>query len=363
MANFLLKCFPFPKYLQIPSVGMDISDKTIKFAELENYEGQIRLKNFGKKGIEKGIVERGEIKKPEELIKHLAFFKNELSNKYVSVSLPEEKGFLKVVKLPFMKESQIRKSLTVQIEEIVPLSSEDVVFDFSIISSSVKNNITKVVLSVFPKKLAEDYVLVFEKAGYVPTIFELESQSIMRPLVDPAEKEAVMVVDFGKTRTSFLVGEGGVVKFSSSAVVAGEHIDKVIAKKTNSDISVIEKAKVNYSFNKSGDEEIFSTMLPIVSALKDEARKIIQYWSTHSVNQVFNNREISKIILCGGDAILPGIADYFAYELKKPVEIGNPWCNITSFDKYVPKIKKEESLKYVTALGLAMRSIDSDLCV
>ena len=85
--------------------------------------------------------------------------------------------------------------------------------------------------------------------------------------------------------------------------------------------------------------------------------KIIQYWKTHAVEQGFDNSEISKVVLCGGESSLPGLVDYFAYELKKSVEIGNPWCNITSFEDYVPEIEKKESLKYVTSLGLAMRSI------
>jgi type IV pilus assembly protein PilM len=354
--GFFLKFFPFPRYLQIPAVGIDISDRSIKYVELEKYGGGLKLKKFGKKNIDKGIVEKGEIKQKEDLIKSLGLLKQELANNYIIASLPEEKAFLKVVQLPFMEEYQVSKSLEVQIEEIVPFSPKEIVFDFDIIDKSVQKNKMQIALSAFSRKTAKDYAEVFQKAGFAPIAFEVESQSVFRLLVEPAFGEAVMVIDFGKTRTSFSVGEEGFVKFASTINVAGEHIDRALAKNLNLDIFEAEREKRKQVVRKTAQESVLTSVVPVISVIKDEARRIVTFWQTHTKEQGFKNKEISQIILCGGDSNMIGLTDYLAYELKIPVEIGNPWLNITDFEDHVPEIERNKSLMYVTALGLALRS-------
>jgi len=68
-------------------------------------------------------------------------------------------------------------------------------------------------------------------------------------------------------------------------------------------------------------------------------------------------KKIAKILLCGGDSNLFGFSEYLSYELKTPVELSNPWINITSFSEHIPEIELRESLIYTTALGLALRSV------
>lgn len=355
-SSFFLKIFPFPRYLIIPAVGIDISDRSIKYVELEKYGKGLKLKKFGRKSIEKGIVENGEIKKKDNLVKFLKTLNQQLNNDYVIASLPEEKAFLKTIYLPLMEDSQIRKSLEVQMEEVVPIPPGEIIFDFDIIQKSFKKNRMEIAVSALPKKVVDDYAEVFERAGFVPAAFELENQSVFRSLVEPVDKEAVMIIDFGKTRTSFLVGEEGFVKFGSTISVAGEHIDKSLAKNLNLDIFEAERVKKKQNIQGNGRKEILESILPPISVIKDEARRILDYWQTHAKEQGFKNKEVGKIVLCGGDSNMTGLTGYLAYELKKVVTFGNPWLNIASFDDYVPEIEHRESLMYVTALGLALRS-------
>jgi hypothetical protein len=45
--------------------------------------------------------------------------------------------------------------------------------------------------------------------------------------------------------------------------------------------------------------------------------------------------------------------------LKVPVEIANVWTNIiSSFDDKIPSISFNESLKYATAIGLALKGFE-----
>ena len=353
--NLFQKNFPLPRYLQMPPVGIDISDKSIKYAELEKKHGKgLRLKKIGRKNINMGIVKNGEIKDKNVLIKQLSDLRRETKNDYVIASLPEEKAFLKIIPLPTMEKHQIRKSLEMQMEEIVPFPPKEIIFDFEIIDSFQQDKIG-VALSAFPKKIAEEYSFVFKKAGFTPIAFELENQSLFRSLIRPEQEGATMVMDFGKTRTSFLIGEKRTVGFGSTITVAGEDIDLALSKDLGKNIFEAEKIKKEQVIRKNKEEETFGVVLQIVSVLKDEIQKILNYWDNNLKKQGLAKNKINEILLCGGDSNIEGLVDYLSYTLKKKVRRGNVWSNITSFENYIPEIEERESLMYATVLGLALR--------
>lgn len=360
MTNLFSKFFPAPRYLQIPAVGVDLSDRSVKYIEFQKAPDGFRLKRFGKDNIISGLIESGVIKQKEALAEQLKLLRKELNTSNIIASLPEEKGFIKVVKIPLMDESQIRKNLEAQIEELVPFPAEEVVFDFEVVGKDRLKNKLAIVLSAFPKSISDDYAFVFKEAGFLPVAFELENQSLLRTFVESGSGDdvgAVMVVDFGKTRTSFLVGEEGFVKFSSTINVAGGDLDKVLARSLNVGVFEAERMKRKRLTVRNEEGGIMGIILPIISVVKDETRRIMDYWISHAEEQGFKNKEISKIILCGGDSNLLGFSDYLSYELRKSVELGNVWKNVASFDNYVPEIEYQESMTYATAIGLALRAI------
>ncbi len=360
MTSPVSKFFPVPGYLQVPAVGIDLSDRSIKYIEFKKTSEGLRLKRFGKKSIDKGLVESGIVKNSEGLIKQLKLLRGELNTDNIIASLPEEKGFTKIVKIPLVGDMLVRKSLEAQLEEIVPFSAKEVVFDFEVTERDIRKKELTIALSAFPRNISQDYSSVFKGAGFTPVAFELENQSLFRSLSEDGSKSAVMIVDFGKTRTSFLVGEEGFVKFSSTINIAGQQIDSVLARSLNVSIFEAERIKKDSLSVRSEDGGTIAMILPIISVVKDEIRRIMSYWTSHAREQSFNNREIEKVVLCGGDSNLIGFVDYLSYELKKTVEMGNVWQNVASFDDYIPEVEHRQSMMYSTAVGLALRAIKTD---
>ncbi len=64
---------------------------------------------------------------------------------------------------------------------------------------------------------------------------------------------------------------------------------------------------------------------------------------------------LERVILCGGEANVPGLSSYLASALEAEIEIANPWVNINSLTSYVPEITSKHALRYATALGLALK--------
>jgi type IV pilus assembly protein PilM len=348
------KIFSLPKYLQMPSVGIDISDKSIKYVELKKADCGYRLKNFGEKKTEAGIIESGIIKNEEKFISKLVELKKETGNIYTVFSLPEEKAFLKVIKLPAMDKSKIRQSLELQLEETIPLSAKDAQFDYEIVEADEENRLT-VVLTAFPKKIINQYADCLKRAGFFPVACEVENQSIARAIVPKDHKGPFLIVDFGRTRTSFLIASDGIARFTSTVSVSGESLSQSLARAFKINIFEAERMKHLQVLSGRTDEKVLSAIVPIISTIKDEIYNVLSFWENQNSKK---ENEIKKIILCGGDANMEGLTDFFSQNTKRPVVLGNPWVNVTSFKNYIPEIKRNISLTYVTAIGLALRAIE-----
>lgn len=352
MKGFFVNFFPPLDYLSMPAVGLDISDLSIKYAEFYRQGGTITIRHFGEKLMPAGMIEAGEIKDKEKLIEFLKPLKKELKSKYIISCLPEEKAFLAKLEIPVMKKEDIRPALELQLEEHVPLTVQEAVFDFDVIKSTSDINHFDIFMIAFHRSVVDDYTEIFIRAGFLPLVFEMEIQAAARTIVPEGEKGTAILVDFGRTRTSMAIISDGEVYFSSTIRVAGQEIDKMLMKNLGLDQFQAEEIKKEQGFTKD-NEKIFNSILPVVSVIKDEVGKAIAYWNSRLKNN--ESKKISKILLCGGDSNLFGFPEYISYELKLPVELGNPWVNILSLDKHIPEIELKDALKYATALGLALR--------
>ncbi len=347
----------------MPAIGFDISDRSIKYVELCKKHGTIFVKRFGEHLMPEGIIEAGEIKQKEKLTDFLKTIKKELKSDYLIVALPEEKAFLARTKLPLMKKGEIRGALELQLEEHIPLSADEVIFDFNIIkenrdlSAQAGKNYFDINLIAFPKVLIENYRDIFIDAGFILLAFEMEVQAAARVIAPNNEMQAIIMIDFGRTRTTLTIISDNKPQFTSTIKVAGEDLEKALMKNLQIDQFQAEKIKKEHGLVKSKEnEKIFNSLLPIVSIIKDEMQKCVNYWDSH-LEKDDDCKGVSKVLLCGGDSTLIGLPEYLSFELKLPVELGNPWVNIISFEEHIPEIELRESLIYTTALGLALRSI------
>ena len=67
----LSRFFPVPKYIEPSILGLDISDRSLKFAELVLKDGHLELEKFGSRVIPEGLIKSGEIINKDALIEYL----------------------------------------------------------------------------------------------------------------------------------------------------------------------------------------------------------------------------------------------------------------------------------------------------
>ena len=357
--------------LKPEAFGLDISDLSLKIVKIKKKKGILGLASFGEAEIKPGVIREGEIKDEEALAKivkeAISKVKGEkLKTKYAIVSLPEEKAFLQVIQMPKLSEEDLKSAVIFEAENYIPLPIEEVYLDFQIVQPlSNHSDHLDVLIAALPKKIVNPYVNSLKKTGLAPKILEIESFAISRALIkNTVSPIPILLIDFGATRTSFIIFSGYSLRCAFSIPVSSQKFSDAISQVLEVDLKEAERLKLKYGLRgREKNEEakrIFEALIPSLTDLTEQIKKHISYYQTHAVHEHLppDGKGISKVFLCGGGANLKGLTDFLSMELKIPVELGNPWINILPKTlKEVPELSYEKSLGYTTALGLALRGI------
>lgn len=343
----------------MPSFGLDISDESIKFVELNVTKEGIRLGKYGERPIAPGIIESGKIIDPKKLSDLLQNLRMTEGLRSVRVSLPEEQIYLFNLRLEKSGLKSVREGIELSLEEHIPIPAPDAIFDYELLGEDAKSFNLQV--AAIPKNIIEGYLSVFQTAGIRVQSFELEAQAITRAVIEKGDLDTYMIVDFGEKRTGIFIVSRGVVMFTSTLDVGGIMLTSVIEKSFNVSFEEAEKMKKEYGLQRNvANKEIFAVLLNSVSILRDEIVKHFLYWHTHKDEEGRNNQPIKKIILCGGDSNLIGLSDYFSVSMKTKVDMANVWVNIVETSKSVPEINFKQALSFAAAIGLALGDFENN---
>lgn len=344
--------FLMPSYLAMNSCALDISDQSLKYGEVKMTSKGLRLGRYGQEKIPSGVVVSGQIENESKLVEILKDLAKKKDLGFVRVSLPEEQMYLFTLAIPKTDKINLKETILLQLEEHIPLSAIDSIFDYNVISEN--NQTIFVQVLAVASSVIESYLSIFKKTGLTPLSFELEAQAIARSVIPREDSSSVMIVDFGESRSGVSIAHKGRVLFTTTLEIGGVTITKMIAKSLSVSFEEAEKMKIEYSLNpNSSNNDILPIIINGTSVLKDELEKQYTYWKAHK-DETVPSEEIDRIILCGGEANLAGLASYLQKSMNIKVENANTWVNISDMEASVPDMPKEESFAYATVLGLAL---------
>ncbi len=357
--------------LKPETFGLDISDLSMKIVKLKKKREGLALASFGEEKIKPEIIENGEIRDQgaltEAIKKFLPKVKGEkLKTKYVAVSLPEEKAFLQVIQMPIMPKEDLKSAVIYEAENYVPLPIEEVYLDSQIINhDSGKLDHFDVLIAALPRKTIDPYLTCLKKSGLIPKILEIESSAIARALIkNEVSSFPLLLIDLGATKTGFAIFSGYSLRFTFSIPVSSLKFTEAISKNLKINLEEAEKLKLKYGIQRKDSDkakEIFDSLVPALTDLTEQIKKYLNYYQTHTSHEHLpsNGKGVKKVIISGGGANLKGFSEFLSSELKIPVELGNPWTNILPKPlREVPELPYQDSLRYTTALGLALRGVN-----
>jgi len=344
------KLFKPPKFLEMPSVSLEILPKGISFFAPKNTEKGLVPDIYGFIPLPEGTMSHGEIIKREPILKALIDIRKKTRVSFIRFSIPEEKTYFFKTRLPKLAPKEIRDILDFKIEENVPLSAKEAVFDYDIIPTRQADGLD-VVVSVAPLKIIEEFQEIFEAVKLTPVFFSPESNNVAKSVIKDNNEQVIVVANIRESNIILSLVVYGVVCQTSSINFGSSTFTDLLAKyfKVSTEEALKIKKEKLYSDNPD-NMEIFSYLINTISAIKDELYKFVSY---------SNEREdvvgqVDRIILCGRDAMIVGFEKYLTSNLNMPVSVANIWVNNFDLATYVPEMSKLDSLDQAVLNGLSL---------
>lgn len=355
--SHITKLFPPPRYMRLPSAGIDISDTSLKYLQFEEAGSELKLVHWGDIDIPEGVVSRGDVKEKEKLVEVLKKARTACRAEYVRVSLPEERAYLFETTIKRGTEfKDIRGMLEFRLEENVPLSPRDAFFDYDIVEDATDEEGFRVSVAVYARETVVNYYEACRAAGLMPISFEVEAQAIAKAAIRAGDEHTHLIVDFGKTRTGVGIVSRGVLMYTSTIDIGGRELSGALRQEFGELAEEeLTKMKNTKGLMHTGEaKEVYGALLPIMTKLTNELAARINYWNSDLPDHQ-KERNIQSIILCGGSVNLAGLPAYLTEELGVEARRADVWQNAFSLDEHIPPILKRYSYGYATAIGLALR--------
>jgi len=343
------------------SIGLDISDRSIKAAQLKrNLKGKLEIQALAKCEIPATVFDDGELQQPkaltqaiEQLLTSPEF--GSFNTTYVTACLPETKTFIKMIDIPPMPENEINQAVKWEAEHHIPIPIDDTYWDWQKIGDNKDANARQpVLLAVVPKIIVDSYTQAITAAKLIPLALEVEAipitRSLLPPTADDPKAPAKMIIDIGATHTSLIVVDLGTIQFTVSLPISGRRVTETVANSLKLSEAQAEKAKIICGLDPKRCHGAMAEILrQMMNNLVNRIQEAALFYSEHFPQ----GNKIGEIILCGGGSNFKQIDKYLSGKLKLPVHKGNPTVNLSVNQS---KLKVDNLISYTTALGLALRS-------
>jgi type IV pilus assembly protein PilM len=332
-------------------------------AQLEKKNGRLSLRGYRREELPAGIIEDGEIKKPEELVEYIkkaleGAAPRSIRSKFVIYSIPETKGFIRVIRVKKNPEEGLENAVFAEIEQYFPINVGESYIDWQVLGKTGEEY-DDILAAAVPQQLVDSYSAALTAAGLTPVAAEIESIAISRSLInEKLSQKPTLIIDLGKDRTGFIIFKAPTVQFTASIPICGDELVKAIAKKLKVSEAEAEALKEKCGLSDEGEcQRVYEAMDASLAEMTAYIEKLLGYYHEHYKNEP----DIAKVIICGGESRMEGVSSLLSLKIKKEVEKGNPWVNIISAGvSEIPSISSNDSLIFVTVLGLALRGIEED---
>ncbi len=359
LGKALSRYFPAPTLLIPRTVGIDVTDGSVKWVALSSDARGLRVRRFGDQALQPGIVMGGIVRDIPRLASVLVDVRKKLGTiTHVHAALPEEGAYVFSMHVPAgSRDEEIAHMVEFELDGRVPIPVSDAVYDYDTIGKTPEGDIELGVVA-FSRELAEGYASAFSNAGFSLLSLEIEARSVGRAVTESQEEKAVtLLVDTGKQRTGFAILKNGIPIFTSTVEVGGGDMTRIVM----DGLHLSEKEALLFK-NEHGLLASDATALPVRKQLESVADAIAQevsrhyrFWDTRRNEHGERVTPVGQIYLVGGNGNLRGLTEFIASRVHAPTERPNIWRNVASFDDYIPPIDRRTSLQYVTAVGLALR--------
>ena len=299
-------------------VGLAIGARSLRAALV--HEGL--LVRVAEREIPEGIIERGMLLNPGALTAELKRFWKAagLSTKDVNFAVSNRKVTLRTLDLPITENEEELQLAVMNMAPTVlePIDPKKAIIDYAQLSLNGKRQ--QIQIAAADRQMIAQFVSAVEKAGLKPIACEIGAIAETRAIVTPRRLDAAQaVVNIGAELTSFVAASGPDVFFMRTVDIGGNDFTRAVMRTQDCAFDQAEELKRRAGL---GSHPVDDTLDPaqfhdiqaaLLSVCDQVAQAIVD--SRRFYQQTPDGRPITGVVLLGGAARMPGLAEQLGLEL------------------------------------------------
>lgn len=343
-------------------VGLNISSSAVKMVELSGGRGaDYQLECYAIEPLPEGAVMDGNISNHDGVTEAIArcWKRLDTATKYVAMALPAAAVITKKIILPAgLRESAMEVQVESEANQYIPFTLEEVNLDFQVIGPTPTDpDEVEVLIAASRKEGVEDRVACAEAAKLKPVVMDVESYAtlaafeLVRDQFSGSTAERIFaLVDIGANAMKVTVMRGDQQIYNREQAFGGNQLTQDIVRAYGMGYEEAETLKRTGPMPDNYEAEI---LRPFLDNLALEISRAMQFFFTST-----QYSEVDHIVLMGGGALLPGVAQVVAERTQIDTVMANPFAKMTMSQRVRPKQLLQDAPSLMVACGLALRRFD-----
>ena len=343
-------------------IGLDIGSTSVKLIELSRRDGRLRLESCGiepvppRPALEKHTHTSGtqfsDAQSVGEAIKRLAR-RTRPRTRNAAVAIGGPAAFTKVIEMDAsLSDEELEIEIALQAGDHLPYPPDAAAIDFEVQNLCERDPTqVEVLLAACRRDDLELLEAATAMGGLKARVLDVEALAMARAfeLVQPAfdGPSDVAIFDIGANSTTLSVLVGDKLVHAREQAFGGRLLTEEIQRHYGMSAAEAELAKRR---GEVADETILSQFR---NAVLDQMTRALQFF--YSANP---SEHVDQVILAGGVAAMPVLADQAARVLGVSVAVADPFADVILPDAVDASELAEDAPAFMLACGLALRRFE-----
>jgi type IV pilus assembly protein PilM len=321
-------------------IGLDIGSSSIRAVEARRAKDEHSLSNFGQVPLPAGTVQGGIVQDPVAVTSALKqlWAACKFDTKHVTLGVTNPQLVVREMSVSNLPAKEMRKSLPFQVRDMLPLAVERSLLDFHPLEDPGDNPTVRGLLIAMPKDAVRTTVDAVEKAGLHVDGVDLASFAVLRA-ASRLDSQVEAIVDIGAEVTSVIVHADGEPLIVRTVPRGGTEITVAIATRLGIDPAEAEVLKCRFGLHGDGRPDTVTAVGDAVRPVVNELRSSFTYLASGE-----RQKKVVRVALCGGGALMPGLAEHIQKQLDVTVVYADPTSRLRDtrqarqrgFDSFAP---------------------------
>lgn len=312
-------------------VGLDLGTHTVKVCELVTTFRNFELVGFGHEPVGLPVDERPDFETLAAAARRL-LERRGLLGETLMCALPPGMTATTTIDLPFDQPKKIEAVLPMQLDDLLPVGVEEVVYDYQITQRREDGGARVLVAYVRRDRFAE-LLGALEAVGIDPKVIGIGPLSVFNlydHAVGPETHAPVAMLDLGHGHSELSIYDGGEPQVVRDIAGGGREITLALARAFHVEPDQAERGKLQEGYVTPDGLEVtvpdidietgVSRQKLVVETCRKALRPIIREVKRSLVaHEMASGRPVERIYLTGGTSLLNGLPEYLEHELRVTV--------------------------------------------